>query len=164
MVSVGGTPPGTVATTPDEAWRAAFESVFLGAVRLARLLGLHLSGKKTRRPETVHRGAAARSSLSSPRRCVCRSPNSCVERPVPGPPGVVRCSLRNGPIRSPDQRDVAGPDRDRQSASARCLSGDPDGCVPASLRTFHCAGTGARGVRRVAAFLLSPAASYIPAR
>jgi 3-oxoacyl-[acyl-carrier protein] reductase len=37
LVSVGGTPPGTVATTSDEAWRSAFESVFLGAVRLARL-------------------------------------------------------------------------------------------------------------------------------
>jgi hypothetical protein len=33
LISVGGTPPGTIATTPDEAWRSAFESVFLGAVR-----------------------------------------------------------------------------------------------------------------------------------
>ena len=32
LLSVGGTPPGTVASTPDEAWRTAFESVFLGAV------------------------------------------------------------------------------------------------------------------------------------
>jgi 3-oxoacyl-[acyl-carrier protein] reductase len=39
LVSVGGTPPVTVATTPDEAWRTAFESVFLGGVRLARTLG-----------------------------------------------------------------------------------------------------------------------------
>ena len=31
-------PPGTVATTTDEAWRSAFESIFLGAVRLARTL------------------------------------------------------------------------------------------------------------------------------
>jgi NAD(P)-dependent dehydrogenase (short-subunit alcohol dehydrogenase family) len=38
LVSVGGTATGTIATTPDEAWRAAFESVFLGAVRLARVL------------------------------------------------------------------------------------------------------------------------------
>jgi 3-oxoacyl-[acyl-carrier protein] reductase len=36
LISVGGSPPGTVATTTDEAWRSAFESVFLGAVRLAR--------------------------------------------------------------------------------------------------------------------------------
>jgi 3-oxoacyl-[acyl-carrier protein] reductase len=33
LVSVGGTPPGTVATIPDDAWRGSFESVFLGAVR-----------------------------------------------------------------------------------------------------------------------------------
>src|SRR6478752_5836223 len=38
LISVGGTPTGTVATTTDEAWRSAFESVFLGAVRLARVL------------------------------------------------------------------------------------------------------------------------------
>jgi NAD(P)-dependent dehydrogenase (short-subunit alcohol dehydrogenase family) len=37
LLSVGGTPSGTVATTTDQAWRSAFESVFLGAVRLARL-------------------------------------------------------------------------------------------------------------------------------
>jgi 3-oxoacyl-[acyl-carrier protein] reductase len=38
LISVGGSPPGTVATTTDEAWRSAFESVFLGAVRLARVV------------------------------------------------------------------------------------------------------------------------------
>lgn len=36
LVSVGGPPPGTIATTSDEAWRDAFESVFLGAVRIGR--------------------------------------------------------------------------------------------------------------------------------
>ncbi len=39
LISVGGPPGGTVMGTSDEAWRAAFESVFLGAVRLARTLG-----------------------------------------------------------------------------------------------------------------------------
>jgi len=39
LISVGGPPGGTVMGTPDETWRAAFESVFLGAVRLARTLG-----------------------------------------------------------------------------------------------------------------------------
>jgi len=38
LLSVGGSPPGTVATTTDDAWRSAFESVFLGSVRLARTL------------------------------------------------------------------------------------------------------------------------------
>jgi 3-oxoacyl-[acyl-carrier protein] reductase len=36
LVSVGGPPTGTVASTTDEQWTTAFESVFLGAVRLAR--------------------------------------------------------------------------------------------------------------------------------
>src|SRR5437899_666931 len=42
LISVGGTPTGTVAATSDDAWRSAFESVFLGAVRLARALAADL--------------------------------------------------------------------------------------------------------------------------
>jgi 3-oxoacyl-[acyl-carrier protein] reductase len=42
LISVGGSPSGTVATTTDEQWRSAFESVFLGAVRLARILAADL--------------------------------------------------------------------------------------------------------------------------
>jgi 3-oxoacyl-[acyl-carrier protein] reductase len=38
LVSVGGPPGGTVADTPDDAWRSAFESVFLGSVRMLRVL------------------------------------------------------------------------------------------------------------------------------
>ncbi|MGB3442541.1 MAG: SDR family oxidoreductase [Actinophytocola sp.] len=36
LVSVGGPPSGSVTAATDEQWRDAFESVFLGAVRLAR--------------------------------------------------------------------------------------------------------------------------------
>ncbi|MCN9244560.1 SDR family oxidoreductase [Streptomyces sp. RY43-2] len=36
LISVGGPPPGHVADSTDEQWTSAFESVFLGAVRLAR--------------------------------------------------------------------------------------------------------------------------------
>jgi 3-oxoacyl-[acyl-carrier protein] reductase len=45
LISVGGSPPGTVATTTDQEWRSAFESVFLGAVRLARTLTADLGGR-----------------------------------------------------------------------------------------------------------------------
>ncbi|HET6562483.1 MAG TPA: SDR family oxidoreductase [Marmoricola sp.] len=38
LVSVGGPPAGSVLETADEAWARAFESVFLGAVRTARTL------------------------------------------------------------------------------------------------------------------------------
>ena len=45
LISVGGSPGGTVADTGDDAWRSAFESVFLGAVRLARILAAELDGR-----------------------------------------------------------------------------------------------------------------------
>jgi 3-oxoacyl-[acyl-carrier protein] reductase len=46
LISVGGSPGGTVADTGDEAWRSAFESVFLGAVRLARVLAADLGAER----------------------------------------------------------------------------------------------------------------------
>ncbi len=42
LISVGGPPPGTVTAITDEQWSSAFETVFLGAVRLAREVGLAL--------------------------------------------------------------------------------------------------------------------------
>ncbi|QQM44251.1 SDR family oxidoreductase [Streptomyces liliifuscus] len=42
LVSVGGPPPGFVADNTDEQWQSAFESVFLGAVRLARAAAAEL--------------------------------------------------------------------------------------------------------------------------
>lgn len=36
LISVGGPPHGTAADVTDDQWRAAFESVFLGSVRMAR--------------------------------------------------------------------------------------------------------------------------------
>ena len=45
LISAGGTPPGTIASTRDEDWRSAFESVFLGAVRLARVLAADLADR-----------------------------------------------------------------------------------------------------------------------
>ncbi|NUP23732.1 MAG: SDR family oxidoreductase [Streptomyces sp.] len=42
LVSVGGPPAGFAADNTDEQWQAAFESVFLGAVRLARAAAAEL--------------------------------------------------------------------------------------------------------------------------
>ena len=36
LISVGGPPPGAASTASDDAWRAGFETVFLGALRVAR--------------------------------------------------------------------------------------------------------------------------------
>ena len=42
LVSVGGPPPGSVTAATDEQWRTAFDAVFLGAVRLAREVAAEL--------------------------------------------------------------------------------------------------------------------------
>lgn len=42
LISVGGPPAGPVMELTDEQWAGAFESVFLGAVRLAREIGAEL--------------------------------------------------------------------------------------------------------------------------
>ena len=42
LISVGGPAPGFVADNTDEQWQTAFESVFLGAVRLARAAAAEL--------------------------------------------------------------------------------------------------------------------------
>jgi len=42
LISVGGPPGGSVADISDEQWRASFESVFLGAVRMAVAFGAAL--------------------------------------------------------------------------------------------------------------------------
>ncbi|MEU9984017.1 SDR family oxidoreductase [Streptomyces sp. NPDC050856] len=44
LISVGGPAPGSAADNTDEQWRAAFDSVFLGAVRLARAAAAELTG------------------------------------------------------------------------------------------------------------------------
>jgi 3-oxoacyl-[acyl-carrier protein] reductase len=43
LVSVGGPPGSNALEATDEQWRSAFESVFLGAVRLARAVAPHLA-------------------------------------------------------------------------------------------------------------------------
>ncbi|HEX4472636.1 MAG TPA: SDR family NAD(P)-dependent oxidoreductase, partial [Nocardioides sp.] len=42
LISVGGPPAGSVSATTDEQWTAAFGSVFLGAVRMAREVAAEL--------------------------------------------------------------------------------------------------------------------------
>ena len=44
LVSVGGPPPGSVMTTSDEDWTRSFDSVFLGAVRIARSVASAIDG------------------------------------------------------------------------------------------------------------------------
>jgi 3-oxoacyl-[acyl-carrier protein] reductase len=165
LVSVGGTPPGTVATTPDEAWRAAFESVFLGAVRLARLLGSHLADESDKAPEErviAGTGGSIVFVLASSVRVPL--PELAVSNGLfPGLAGVVKMLAEEvGPsgVRVNGILPVRiATDRVRQLDA---LSGDPD-----EVRARKSADIPLRRYGepeefgRVAAFLLSPAASYI---
>ena len=45
LISVGGPPTGTVLDTPDEVWSTAFDSVFLGALRVARAVAAGMTGE-----------------------------------------------------------------------------------------------------------------------
>ena len=165
LFSVGGTPTGTVATTPDEAWRSGFESVFLGAVRLARALAADLDGDGA--------SGAAAGSVSGTGGSLVFVLASSVRVPLPelaisnglfpGLAGVVKTLAGEiGPtgIRVNGILPVRiATDRVRELDA---LSGDPDevrdrlsGRIP--LRRYG----EPEEFGRVAAFLLSPAASYI---
>jgi len=164
LVSFGGTPPGTVASTPDDAWRGSFESVFLGAVRLARLLATHL----TSGADGPGGGAPAGTGGS-----VVFVLASSVRVPLaelavsnglfPGLAGVVKMLAEDlGPsgIRMNGILPVRiATDRVRQLDA---LSGDPDEVRARKSEDIPLRRYGEpEEFGRVAAFLLSPAASYI---
>jgi 3-oxoacyl-[acyl-carrier protein] reductase len=44
LISVGGPPTGTILETPDEVWTSSFESVFVGALRIARAVAAAIAG------------------------------------------------------------------------------------------------------------------------
>jgi 3-oxoacyl-[acyl-carrier protein] reductase len=165
LVSVGGTPPGTLATTSDEAWRTAFESVFLGAVRLARVLASYLAANDGREAETgsvTGAGGAVIFVLASSVR-VPLAELAISNGLFPGLAGVIKMLAEelgpsgtriNGilPVR-------IATDRVRQLDA---LSGDPDEVRNRKSQDIPLRRYGEpEEFGRVAAFLLSPAASYI---
>ena len=152
LVSVGGPPPGDALGLTDEAWRAAFESVFLGAVRIARAVASTLGDE----------GGSLAFVLSS-----------SVKQPIAGL--AASNGLRPGlAMLAKTMADELGPRNIRVN-----------GLLPGRLdtdRVRELDGEGAKGKRRreeaektiplrrygepaefgrVAAFLLSPAASYL---
>ena len=162
LISVGGTPAGTVATTADDAWRSAFESVFLGAVRLARALAADL-GDHTAAGSLAGTGGSVVFVLASSVRV------PLVELAIsnglfPGLAGVVK-SLADelGPagIRMNGILPVRiATDRVRELDARR---GDPDQVRARLSQQIPLRRYGEpEEFGRAAAFLLSPAASYIP--
>lgn len=151
LISVGGPPPGPVTRVTDEEWLAGFSSVFLGAVRIARSLA-----------DVVPAGGAIGFVLSS-----------SVRQPVPnlavsnglrpglamvaktladelGPRGVRVFGLLPGRIAT---------DRTRQLDDS---TGDPEAARAATEATIPLGRYGEpEEFGRVAAFVLSPAASYV---
>jgi 3-oxoacyl-[acyl-carrier protein] reductase len=151
LISVGGPPPGFVSDNTDEQWRAGFESVFLGAVRLARTAAAELEA-----------GGVIGFVLSA-----------SVHEPIPGltvsnglRPGLAGFAKSIADELGPRDIRVVGllpsridTDRVRELDG---LSADPEATRAAHesripLRRY---GTPAE-FGRVAAFLLSPAASYL---
>lgn len=165
LISVGGTPAGTVATTTDEAWRSAFESVFLGAIRLARDLAADLGGEEGQ-------GGAVTGSTGTGGSVVLVLAAS-VRAPLaelaisnglfPGLAGVVKTladELGPAGIRMNGLLPVRiATDRVRELDA---LSGDPDEVRARQSERIPLRRYGEpEEFGRAAAFLLSPAASYI---
>jgi 3-oxoacyl-[acyl-carrier protein] reductase len=151
LLSVGGPPPGQVATTADDAWRAAFESVFLGPLRAARVIAARLDAG----------GAIALVLSTSARQPIPGLSTSNGLRPglamaakaladELGPAGVRVVGLLPGRIDTDRVREMDAATGDPAAARARHLAAIP-------LRRY---GQPAE-FGRVAAFLLSPAASFV---
>ncbi|MGW0614559.1 SDR family oxidoreductase [Streptomyces sp. NPDC002788] len=151
LVSVGGPPAGFVADNTDEQWQAAFESVFLGAVRLARaaaaeleaggVIGFVLSG-------SVYEPIPGLTISNGLRPGLAGFAKSLSDEL--GPRGVRVVGVLPGRIDT---------DRVRQLDA---LSADPEATRTASESQIPLRRYGAPDeFGRVAAFLLSPAASYL---
>lgn len=152
LVSVAGPPPGTAMDTDDGAWRLAFESVFLGPVRLCRTVGKYAS----------HEGGSLVLVLST-----------SVREPIEGlalsnglRPGLAMTAKTLADELGPRNIRVNGilPGRidTERSRRADTTSGRPD-----EIRRAHEAAVPLRRYgeppefARPAVFLLSPAASYV---
>ncbi|MGW2024659.1 SDR family oxidoreductase [Streptomyces decoyicus] len=151
LISVGGPPPGTAADNTDEQWRAAFESVFLGAVRLARtaaaelteggVIGFVLSG-------SVHEPIPGLTVSNGLRPGLAGFAKSLANEV--GPRGIRVLGVLPGRIAT-----------DRMT-QLDALSGDPEGSRARNSASIPLGRYGKpEEFGRVAAFLLSPAASYV---
>ncbi|WP_394435131.1 SDR family oxidoreductase [Streptomyces sp. SGAir0957] len=151
LVSVGGPAPGFVADTTDEQWQAAVESVFLGAVRLARgaaaelgeggVIGFVLSGSVYEPIPGLTISNALRPGLAGFAKSLADEL---------GPRSIRVVGLLPGRIDTDRVRELDGMSADPQATRVANESRIP-------LRRY---GTPAE-FGRAAAFFLSPAASYL---
>jgi 3-oxoacyl-[acyl-carrier protein] reductase len=151
LVSVGGPPAGFVADNTDEHWRAAFESVFLGAVRLARaaaaelgdggVIGFVLSA-------SVYEPIPGLTISNGLRPGLAGFAKSLADEL--GPRGIRVVGLLPSRIDTDRVREL-----DSMSADPEATRAEHESRIP--LRRY---GT-PEEFGRVAAFLMSPAASYL---
>ncbi|MFF9572153.1 SDR family oxidoreductase [Streptomyces sp. NPDC014685] len=151
LISVGGPAPGFVADNTDEQWRSAFESVFLGAVRLARtaaaalgeggVIGFVLSG-------SVHEPIAGLTISNGLRPGLAGFAKSLADEL--GPRGIRVVGVLPARIDTDRVREL-----DALSGDAEASRAANEARIP--LRRY---GT-PEEFGRTAAFLLSPAASYL---
>jgi 3-oxoacyl-[acyl-carrier protein] reductase len=151
LVSVGGPPPGFVADNSDEQWQSAFDSVFLGAVRLARaaaaeleaggVIGFVLSG-------SVHEPIPGLTISNGLRPGLAGFAKSLSDEL--GPRGIRVVGLLPARIDTDRVRELDG------------LSADPEATRVANESRIPLRRYGTpEEFGRTAAFLLSPAASYL---
>lgn len=151
LVSVGGPPAGRIAAITDDQWAAAFESVFLGAVRLAREIGAALGedGALALVLSTSVREPVAGLTVSNG----LRPGLAMVAKDLAdelGPRGVRVNGLLPGRVGTERVAELDAASGDAEAARAQWQERIP-------LRRY---GAPAE-FGRVAAFLLSPAASFV---
>jgi 3-oxoacyl-[acyl-carrier protein] reductase len=151
LVSVGGPPTGSVLETPDEAWREAFEAVFLGSIRVARTVaadtgeGGAVAVVLSTSVKTPIGGLAVSNGLRPGLAMAAKTLADEV-----GPRGVRVVGLMPGRVGTDRVAELDALTGDAGAARERNAAAIP-------LRRY---GEPAE-FGRVAAFLLSPAASYV---
>ncbi|MFC5176907.1 SDR family oxidoreductase [Nocardioides taihuensis] len=151
LISVGGPPPGTVSETSDRAWRASFDAVFLGAVRLGRDLGAALprGGALAYVLSSSVRAPLARLAISNGLRPGLAMVAKTLADEL-GPAGVRVNGLMPGRIGTERVAELDASTGDAEASRAAAIAGIPLGRY-GEPEEFG----------RVAAFLLSPAASFV---
>ncbi len=151
LVSVGGPPKGTVLEVSDKDWTEAFESVFLGAVRLARTIvpalgdGGALAFVLSRSVKQPLDNLAISNGLRPGLAMVVKSLADEV-----GPRGIRANGLMPGLVDTERVRELDSGSADPAAARRTAEAGIP-------LRRYGQPDE----FGRIAAFLLSPAASYL---
>lgn len=151
LISVGGPPAGTAMDTPEEHWRTAFESIYLGALRLARAVAA-----------ACRNGGSIAFVLSSSARTPI--PNLAISNGLRpglaglaksladelGPGGIRVNSLLPGTIETDRVHELAAQSGDPEAYRRRAEAAIP-------LRRIGAP----EEFGRVAAFVLSPVSSYV---